>query len=58
MARLGERGAKATAMRVIEQGETFKVWAPRNPAAGIIQYVRFQCLPDTVGPRGPKEARR
>ena len=54
MGRIEERSAKAIEIRVIEQGETFKVWTNRNPAPGIVQYVRLQCFPETVDPRGPK----
>jgi hypothetical protein len=54
MARLEERGAKATAMRIVEQGETFKGWTSRNLAPGFVQLGRLQCLPATVDPREPK----
>ena len=54
MARLEQLGVKAADMRIIEQGETLKVWTAPNPSPGVGQRVRLQCLPDTIDPRGPK----
>jgi hypothetical protein len=45
---------KAAAMRIVEEGETFKVWTSPKLTPGVWQRVRLECLPDTVDPRGAR----
>ena len=54
MAHLDERVARASQLRVSEQGESFRVLVPIEPKQGVTTFVRLECLPDTVDPRGPK----
>ena len=53
LARLEEQSIKVAGMRMVEQGETFKVWMSPNPKPGVNQRQWLLCLPDTVDPRGP-----
>jgi len=54
LAQLEQLSTKAAGMRIVEQGETFRVWTSPNLKPGVSQRVRLQCLPDTVDPRVPK----
>jgi hypothetical protein len=58
LAKLEQLSTKAAGMRIVEQGETYKVWASPNLKPGVGQRVRLQCLPDTVDPRAPNTGDR
>jgi hypothetical protein len=54
MARLDERVQRATALKVSEAGESYRVLIPVEPKDRVISFTRIECLPDTIDPRGPK----
>jgi len=54
MARLDERAARAAKLRLIEQGESFRVWEPADKKPGLVTFTTLRCLPDTIDPRGPE----